>query len=65
MTWILAFIYFYEAEPYVIKYGTYESMNDCFFAREALGQEQSGQVGYFPPVQQAISNKNCFWRTSL
>lgn len=54
MTWILTFIYFYEAEPYVIKYGTYESMNECFSAREALGQEQSGQSGHFPSGQQAI-----------
>ena len=54
MTWILTFIYFYNTEPYVIKYGTYETMKDCFFARELLGKEQSGEGGYFPLGQQAI-----------
>ena len=42
------------SEPFVVKYESYPFMYDCFFAREALGQELSGRSGYFPLGQQAV-----------
>jgi len=52
--WTLVFIYLYSSEPFVVKYERYSSMYDCFFAREALGQELSGRSGHFPLGQQAV-----------
>ncbi|HAI57749.1 MAG TPA: hypothetical protein DCM04_07385 [Saprospirales bacterium] len=52
--WTLVFIYLYSSEPFVVKYESYPSMYDCFFAREALGEELSGRSGHFPLGQQAV-----------
>lgn len=52
--WVLVFIYFYETEPFLIKYGQYHTMYACFEQREKLGKENSGVPGYFPIGQQAI-----------
>ncbi len=55
--WVLVFIYFYEATPYVEKVSVHNKMTACFFAREALSEEQGGTDGYFPLGQQAICIK--------
>jgi len=52
--WILVFIYIYANEPYAVKYGSFNSMYECFFARESLGKKLSGNAGYFLEGSQAI-----------
>jgi|TARA_B100000902_G_scaffold143960_1_gene141403 hypothetical protein len=52
--WVLVFIYFFEGDPFTLKHSAYETMPECFWAREQLGKEQSGTSGYFPKGQQAL-----------
>lgn len=52
--WVLVFIYFYDATPYVETVSTHTSMTDCFFAREVLADEVGKGDGYFKAGQQAI-----------
>lgn len=52
--WVLVFIYFYDATPYVEKVSTYPTMTECFQAREALAAEVGKGNGYFKAEQQAI-----------
>jgi hypothetical protein len=52
--WVLVFIYFYDAVPYVEKVSTHTDMVECFYAREALAVEVGRGDGYFKPEQQAI-----------
>lgn len=52
--WMLVFIYFYDAEPYVEAVSGHTSMTDCFFAREELAADVGKGDGYFKPGQQAI-----------
>ena len=52
--WMLVFIYFYDAVPYVEKVSGHGSMVECFFAREALSDDVGRGNGYFDPGQQAI-----------
>jgi len=52
--WILVFIYFYDAIPYVEKVSIHGNMVECFQAREALAAEVGKGDGYFKASQQAI-----------
>ena len=52
--WILVFIYFYDAIPYVEKVSIHVNMVECFQAREALAAEVGKGAGYFKAGQQAI-----------
>jgi len=52
--WVLVFIYFYDATPYVEAVTTHNSMTECFHAREALSEEVGKGAGYFHPGQQAL-----------
>ena len=52
--WVLVFVYFYDATPYVEKVSQHRDMNECFYAREALSEEVGKGNGYFLPEQQAI-----------
>jgi len=52
--WVLVFVYFYDAVPYVEKVSTHTDMVECFHAREALAFEVGKGDGYFKPEQQAI-----------
>jgi len=52
--WVLVFIYFYDAVPYVEKVSIHNNMVECFYAREALAEEVGKGAGYFKPEQQAI-----------
>tara|TARA_X000001036_G_scaffold102743_1_gene96002 strand:- start:278 stop:466 length:189 start_codon:yes stop_codon:yes gene_type:complete len=52
--WVLVFVYFYDATPYVEKVSQHRDMNECFYAREALSEEVGRGNGYFLPEQQAI-----------
>ena len=52
--WMLVFIYFYDAVPYVEKVSGHNSMVECFYAREALADEVGKGNGYFKPGQQAL-----------
>ena len=52
--WVLVFIYFYDAVPYVEKVSVHNSMVECFHSRESLAQEVGKGNGYFKPEQQAI-----------
>lgn len=38
--------------------GVFNSMEDCFWARERLAVEEGGRNGYFLPGQQAICIKH-------
>jgi len=52
--WTLVYIVFIglELESKVID--TYETMFDCFYAREILSVKAGGSDGYFPPNSQAV-----------
>jgi len=52
--WILVFIYFYDATPYVEKVTSHLTMSECFEAREALAIEVGKTPGYFKSGQQAV-----------
>lgn len=43
-----------DIEPFVEGWWTYDSLFECFHARDALGQEASGKPGYFPQGMQAV-----------
>jgi hypothetical protein len=52
--WVLVFVYFYDATPYVEKVSQHRNIHECFYAREALSKEVGKGNGYFLPEQQAI-----------
>jgi len=52
--WMLVFIYFYDAVPYVEKVSGHDSMAECFYAREALADELGKGGGHFKAGQQAL-----------
>ena len=52
--WSLVFIMFIEGKLQSQLIDTYETMYECFDAREALSYDVGGQEGYFPPDLQAI-----------
>jgi len=52
--WVLVFIYFYDAVPYIEQVSVHDNMIRCFQAREALSEEVGKGDGYFQPGQQAI-----------
>lgn len=52
--WVLVFIYFYDAVPYIEKVSVHSNMVECFHAREALADEVGKGSGYFKAGQQAI-----------
>ena len=55
--WVLVFIYFYDAIPYVELVTKHETMTECFQAREALSDEVGRGGGYYKPGQQALCIK--------
>jgi hypothetical protein len=52
--WSLVFIMFIEGKLQSQLINTYETMYDCFDARETLSFDVGGSEGYFPPDLQAI-----------
>ena len=52
--WILVFIYFYDAIPYVEKVSIHGNMVECFQAREALAAKVGKGAGYFKAGHQAL-----------
>lgn len=52
--WTLVFIYLYANQSYAVTYDSYDSMIECFHAREALAEEVGGSNGYYPPGQQGV-----------
>lgn len=52
--WTLVYIIFINGELNSHVGETYDSMYQCFEAREALSYDAGGQEGYFPPDSQAI-----------
>lgn len=53
--WILVFIALtHHGHPIAEEKGSYETMRDCFFAREELALELGSVTGYFPVNTQAI-----------
>lgn len=54
-TWILVYIVLtHHGHPISEEMGRYESMRDCFFARENLAIDLGSQSGYFPVNTQAV-----------
>ncbi len=52
--WSLVFVYFYDAVPYVELVGNFDTMYECFYAREDLSKEVGNGNGYFKGGQQAL-----------
>ena len=52
--WVLIFVYFYDATPYVEKVSQHKDMTTCFYAREKLSEEVGNSLGYFKLGQQAM-----------
>ena len=52
--WVLVFIYFYEATPYVEKVTVADTMENCFKARDAISADVGKGNGYFKTGQQAV-----------
>lgn len=52
--WALVFIYMMGADSFALTHSSYESLSDCFMAREALGSELTGVVGSFNRGTQAL-----------
>ena len=52
--WVLVFIYFYDAIPYVEPITAHDTMTECFQAREALSEEVGRGNGYLKAGQQAL-----------
>ena len=59
--WTLVFIVFIGGELESTVKGTYESMYECFNAREALSFEVGKGDGYFNPGSQAV----CIYREDI
>jgi hypothetical protein len=57
MKWILVYISLsYHGHPIATEEGRYETMTDCFLAREELAIKVGGDpaTGHFPTGQQAV-----------
>jgi len=55
MKWILVYVALtYHGHPVVEEIGRYDSMTDCFFAREELALKLGGVDGKFPVNTQAL-----------
>lgn len=52
--WVLVFIYFYDAQPYVELVSGHKHMTDCFMAREELANELGKGNGFFKAEQQGV-----------
>ena len=52
--WVLVFVYFYDASPYVEKVSQHRDMTECFYARESLSDEVGEGSGHFKLGQQAM-----------
>lgn len=53
MAWILVFITITASGPEIKEIDLFQSINDCFFARQALIVERGG-IEYFPVNEQAV-----------
>jgi len=59
MKWVLVFISLtHHGHPIVEEIGRYDSMKDCFFAREDLALKLGRYDGYFPVNTQAVCIKH-------
>jgi hypothetical protein len=55
MKWILVYITLsFHGHPIATEEGRFNSMTDCFFARESLAESVGGVDGHFPKGQQAV-----------
>jgi len=54
MKWILIFITYWDGQIMTVGNGVFDTMTDCFFAREQLSAEVGGANGYFPINMQAV-----------
>lgn len=52
--WTLVYLVFIGDQLESSRLETYNSMFDCFDAREALSYKVGGEAGFFPPDHQAI-----------
>jgi len=59
--WTLVFIIFIGNELKTQAMDSYDSMYDCFKARDILSSATGGKDGYFPPGSQAI----CVYRDEV
>lgn len=59
MEWVLVYISLtFHGHPIAKEIGRYDSMIDCFYAREQLAQDVGGSNGYFPNGEQAVCVSN-------
>lgn len=53
MAWILVFITITASGPEIKEIDLFQTINECFFARQALIVERGG-IEYFPVNEQAV-----------
>ena len=59
MEWVLVYISLtFHGHPIAEEIGRYDSMVECFHAREQLAQDVGGSNGYFPTGEQAVCVSN-------
>ena len=54
MKWVLVFITYWDGQIMTVGNGVFDTMTECFFAREELSVEVGGNDGYFPINMQAV-----------
>ena len=55
MKWILVLVVLdFNASLEATEQGVFDSMEDCFWARDYLASERGGEDGFFPPNEQAL-----------
>ena len=58
MKWVLVYIIISNGEPLSVNANgprhTFDTMFDCFYAREAKSQQVGGKDGHFPVGSQAV-----------
>ena len=52
--WVLVFIYFYDAMPFVEEVSKHDNMTECFHARDMISEKVGKGNGYFKAGQQAV-----------
>jgi hypothetical protein len=57
MAWLLVFMTYWDGQIMTVGNGVFNTMTECFYAREKLSYEVGLGDGYFPANMQAICMK--------
>lgn len=58
INWVLILVVYWNGNVMTAGNGVFDTMTECFFAREQLSFEVGGSEGYFPSNMQAICIAN-------